>query len=133
MIRVTCPDCQFAREYPDHFAGQELPCRRCQTAVVVGGPDAVRVDETAEPGPIRRFAGAYAAAVLLVLAFLCFLTVWVEPRGRARPSKPLFGYGVFLAAFVGMFAFAALGAVCVRLGFRRAAAQPACNGAIRSA
>jgi len=48
MIRVTCPACQLARDYPDHLAGWELACRRCAALVTVGGPDAEHLPDDAE-------------------------------------------------------------------------------------
>lgn len=113
MIRVPCPACGFTRDFPDHFAGQELPCRSCLVTLTVG-EDSER--GAAQPGQIRRFLGAYAATILTFLAAISYLIVWIEPRHRGSGPHPvpLFGYPVFFAAFVGLFLFPALAVACLR-------------------
>lgn len=122
MIRASCPACGFTREYPDHFAGQELPCRNCLADVPVSAANTA----PAEPGLARRFLGVYAATILMALAGVSYLIVWIEPRHRGsgpHPS-PLFGYPVFFAAGVCLFVFPLLASACLGFaGFRKKAGR----------
>lgn len=87
MIRVNCPHCEYAQEFPVEAAGTDAPCEWCGEPLTVGGPAAEFVPENSperKPLTAGRVLGWLCVTVAMLLGLLAFVGLPILD----------FGYGV---------------------------------------